>query len=64
MKEYVNKKELIDWLEGMKYNIDTTSPAMSEAFEREHKWELSRNYILDKTINKIVKVLEGEETFD
>lgn len=56
MEEYINKKELIDWLEGMKYNIDTTSPTMTEDFEREHKWELSRNYILDKTINHIVKV--------
>lgn len=56
MKEYISTQELIDWLEGMKYNIDTTSPNMSEDFEREHRWELSRNYILDKTINHIVKV--------
>jgi hypothetical protein len=56
MEEYINKKELIAWLEGMKYNIDITSPTMTEDFEREHRWELSRNYILDKTINHIVKL--------
>ena len=64
MEEFTKQQNFITWLEGMKFNIDTTSPTMTEDFEKEHKWELSRNYIIDKIINKIVKVQKGEETFD
>lgn len=47
--------ELIEWLSGEKYtNVDETSDNMTEEFEREHQWELSRNCF----INKVIKYLE------
>jgi hypothetical protein len=46
--------ELIKWLQGEKYLIDNHSTTMTEEFEREHKWELSRNRMIDKTIQKIL----------
>ena len=46
-------KELIDWLKGEKYIIDKPSDSMTENFEKEHLWELSRNRMIDKTIKKI-----------
>ena len=50
-----NKKllELIEWLKGEKYLIDENSTTMTEEFEKEHKWELSRNRMINKTISKI-----------
>lgn len=52
----VNKtRDLTEWLLGEKYiNVDETSDNMTEEFEREHRWELSRNCF----INKVVKHLE------
>ena len=50
-----NKKllELIEWLKGEKYLIDENSTTMTEEFEKDHKWELSRNRMINKTISKI-----------
>ncbi len=50
-----NKKllELIEWLKGEKYLIDENSTTMTEEFEKEHRWELSRNRMINKTITKI-----------
>lgn len=46
---------LISWLNDQKYtNIDETGDDMTEEFEREHRWELSRNCF----INKMIKQLE------
>ena len=45
---------LCSWLEDQKYLIDETSETMTEAFEKEHQWELSRNCF----INKMIKLLE------
>lgn len=44
--------ELIKWLQSEKYLIDNHSTTMTEEFEKEHKWELSRNRMIDKTIQK------------
>lgn len=53
-KEVTNKTELIGWLLGEKYNnIDENSDNMTEEFERQHQWELSRNYLINKTIKYI-----------
>lgn len=46
-------KELIEWLKGEKYIMNKPSDYMTENFEREHLWELSRNRMIDKTIKKI-----------
>lgn len=46
-------KDLIEWLKGEKYIIRCEQDNMSEEFEKEHAWELSRNRMIDKTINKI-----------
>ena len=54
-KEVTNKTELIGWLLGEKYNIvDENSDNMTEEFEKQHQWELSRNCF----INKVVKYIE------
>lgn len=51
----VSVPKLIEWLSGEKYtNIDETSDNMTEEFEREHQWELSRNCF----INRVIKHLE------
>jgi hypothetical protein len=48
--------ELVKWLQGEKYLIDNHSDTMTEEFEKEHQWELSRNRMIDKTIQKIVEM--------
>jgi hypothetical protein len=50
--------ELIEWLKGEKYLIDEHSTTMTEEFEKEHKWELSRNRMINKTIKKIEEMIE------
>jgi len=45
---------LISWLNDQKYtNIDETSDDMTEEFEREHQWELSRNCFINNMIRKL-----------
>ena len=51
----VSVPELIEWLRGEKYtSVNEDSLNMTEEFEREHQWELSRNCF----INKVIKHLE------
>lgn len=45
--------ELIKWLQSEKYLINNNSDTMTEEFEKEYAWELSRNRMIDKTIQKI-----------
>lgn len=45
---------LISWLNDQKYtNVDETSDDMTEEFEREHQWELSRNSFINNMIRKL-----------
>ena len=45
---------LISWLDDQKYtNIDETSDNMTEEFEKEHQWELSRNSFINNMIRKL-----------
>lgn len=45
---------LISWLNDQKYaNVDETSDDMTEEFEREHLWELSRNCFINNMIRKL-----------
>ena len=45
---------LISWLNDQKYtNIDETSDTMTEEFEREHQWELSRNSFINRMIRQL-----------
>ena len=54
-KEITNKTELIGWLLGEKYiTVDENSDNMTEEFEKQHQWELSRNCF----INKVIKYIE------
>lgn len=46
--------ELVKWLQGEKYLISHNSNTMTEDFEKEYAWELSRNRMIDKTIQKII----------
>lgn len=48
--------ELIEWLNNERYLINHKSTTMTEEFENEHKWELSRNRMIDKTIQKILEL--------
>ena len=52
--------ELIEWLNGERYLIDHKSTTMSEEFENGHQWELSRNRMIDKTIQKILELKKGK----
>jgi hypothetical protein len=49
----ISVKALISWLEDQKYRIDETSDNMTEEFEKEHQWELSRNCFINKMIKKL-----------
>ena len=51
--------ELIEWLNGERYLINHRSTTMSEDFEKNHQWELSRNRMIDKTIQKILELKEN-----
>lgn len=47
--------DLIEWLSGEKYaDVDENSIDMTEKYEKQHQWELSRNCF----INKVIKHLE------
>lgn len=54
-----NKKllDLIEWLKGERYLVDESSTTMTEEFEKAHQWELSRNRMINKTINKIIEMI-------
>ena len=49
----VSTRALISWLKDQKYCIDETSAGMTEVFEKEHQWELSRNYFINKMIRQL-----------
>lgn len=59
LKETEGKKllSLINWLKGEKYLVDEKSETMTEEFETKYKWELSRNCMINKTIDKIKELL-------
>ena len=48
---------LLEWLRGQKYLINEHSDTMTEGFECEHRWELSRNVMIDKVIKKIFELV-------
>jgi hypothetical protein len=53
----VNKQELIDWLLGEKYiYVDENSTEMTDEFEKQHKWELSRNCFINKVIKHLTEL--------
>lgn len=57
VNDRIDKQELIEWLQGQKYiSVDENSTDMTEEFEKQHQWELSRNCF----INKVVRYLRGE----
>ena len=45
--------ELIQYLKSEKYLIDENSYTMTEEFEKEHQWQISRNVMINKTLKKI-----------
>ena len=48
---------LLEWLRGQKYLINEHSDTMTEDFEREYRWELSRNIMIDNVIKKIFELV-------
>lgn len=53
MEKDIRFVELIKWLQGERFLINCDSDIMTEEFEKEHSWQLSRNRMIDKTIQKI-----------
>lgn len=53
--------ELIKWLKGEKYLIDEKTDTTTEEFENSHLWEISRNIMIEKTINKINELINYEQ---
>lgn len=52
--DLISRSTLIEWLQSQKYiTVDENSTDMSEEFENEHKWELSRNCFINKAIKHI-----------
>ena len=49
----MKKQTFINWLEGEKYIIHCKLDEMTEQFEKEHSWELSRNRMIEKTLKYI-----------
>lgn len=48
---------LIEWLSNEKYtSVDETSDNMTEEFEKEHQWELSRNCFINKVIRHLEQI--------
>ena len=48
---------LISWLKDQKYgHVDETSDNMTEKFEKEYQWELSRNCFINKMIRKLEEI--------
>ena len=56
-KEKQRMVELVKWLQSERYLTNNKSDTMAEKFEKEHQWELSRNRMIDKTIQKIVELM-------
>ena len=50
----IDKQELINWLLEQKYiTVDENSIDMTEDFEKQHQWELSRNCFINKIVNHL-----------
>lgn len=60
MTENEKLLSLVKWLLGEKFLIGKYPTDMTEEFEKEHQWELSRNRMIDKTINKIQELIDEE----
>ena len=56
-KEKQRMVELVKWLQSERYLINNKSDTITEKFEKDHQWELSRNRMIDKTIQKIVELM-------
>lgn len=55
-----NLVDLVEWLKGEKYiNVDEKSDIMTDTFEKQHLFELSRNIMINKTIRKIKEMMIG-----
>lgn len=49
-----NISDFIKWIEGKKYiTVDENSDKMTEEFEKEHAWELSRNTFINECVRKL-----------
>lgn len=54
MSDLISKSALIEWLLSKRYiNVDENSTDMTEEFEKEHSWEISRNCFITKAIKYI-----------
>lgn len=50
----ISIKALISWLKDQKYiTVDETGDTMTEAFEKERQWKLSRNCFINKMIKQL-----------
>ena len=52
-------EEITTWMKGARYiTVDETSTKMTEEFEKEHQWELSRNSFIGYAIREITEIAE------
>ena len=60
-KQRMTIRDIIKWLTGEKYaTVDENSDTMTEEYEKEHKWELSRNCYINKTIKYLETYLDDD----
>ena len=57
IKNIKKLNRLIDWLNSEKYLINEHSTTMTDEFEKSHKWELSRNVMINKMKDKISSII-------
>lgn len=58
----INVLALVEWLKGQGYIIDRDEPEKdTEKFEKEYQWELSRNRMIEKTLNKIEELKQDSK---
>jgi len=48
-----SEEDFIEWLKGKRYLIDEKSDHMTATYEKEHKWELAQNCLIQEILNKL-----------
>lgn len=61
----IDENKLIEFLQGKKYiHIDEHSTEMTERYEREHAWELSRNAFINSVIREIEQLKQDSDCYN
>jgi hypothetical protein len=61
----IDENKLIEFLQGKKYiHVDENSTEMTERYEREHAWELSRNAFINSVIKEIEQMKQRGDNYN